>query len=75
MPFFLYLFGRISIYMICYNTLTDSFFSLCNKDGETYYIVMDYCQGGSLATKIKEMSDSPQEFEVEWTYKEDNTNV
>ncbi|XP_049898990.1 serine/threonine-protein kinase Nek3-like [Epinephelus moara] len=34
------------------------------KDENVYYIVMDYCQGGNLAAKIREMSDSPQESEV-----------
>ncbi|XP_041845882.1 serine/threonine-protein kinase PLK4-like isoform X5 [Melanotaenia boesemani] len=29
-----------------------------------YYIVMEYCQGGSLAKKIKEMKEPPQESEV-----------
>lgn len=34
------------------------------KDQNTYYVVMDYCYGGSLAAKIKEMSEPPQECEV-----------
>ncbi|XP_071764569.2 uncharacterized protein LOC139918927 [Centroberyx gerrardi] len=33
------------------------------QDGDTYYIVMDYCQGGSLAEKIKEKRESGGEFE------------
>ncbi|KAF1384665.1 hypothetical protein PFLUV_G00122550 [Perca fluviatilis] len=38
--------------------------SFKDKDEKTNYVVMDYCQGGSLAAKITEMSDSPKEFEV-----------
>uniref|UniRef100_A0A8C9YVU4 Protein kinase domain-containing protein n=1 Tax=Sander lucioperca TaxID=283035 RepID=A0A8C9YVU4_SANLU len=37
---------------------------LAHKDQKTYYVVMDYCQGGSLAAKITEMNDSLKEFEV-----------
>ncbi|KAI3351762.1 hypothetical protein L3Q82_020592 [Scortum barcoo] len=32
------------------------------EDGDTYYVVMDYCQGGNLAEKIKVMT--PEEFEA-----------
>lgn len=32
-------------------------------DGHIHYIVMDHCQGGDLAQKIKEQTDSGQEFE------------
>ncbi|XP_034739893.1 serine/threonine-protein kinase Nek4-like isoform X2 [Etheostoma cragini] len=38
--------------------------SFQDTDQKTYYIVMDYCQGGSLAAKITKMSDSPKEIEV-----------
>ncbi|XP_031175508.2 serine/threonine-protein kinase 33-like [Sander lucioperca] len=38
--------------------------SFKDKDQKTYYVVMDYCQGGSLAAKITEMNDSLKEFEV-----------
>ncbi|XP_070819056.1 uncharacterized protein [Chaetodon trifascialis] len=34
------------------------------KHQHTYYAVMEYCQGGSLAENIRERSDSLQEFEV-----------
>ncbi|XP_041799978.1 serine/threonine-protein kinase Nek8-like [Chelmon rostratus] len=30
----------------------------------TCYVVMDYCEGGTLAEKIRRRTDSPQEFEV-----------
>ncbi|XP_078145334.1 serine/threonine-protein kinase Nek4-like isoform X2 [Centroberyx gerrardi] len=33
------------------------------QDGTTYYIVMDYCQGGSLAEEIKQKRESGGEFE------------
>ncbi|XP_030251474.1 uncharacterized protein LOC115568380 isoform X2 [Sparus aurata] len=33
------------------------------QEGNTYYVVMDYCQGGSLASKIREIPH-PKEFEV-----------
>ncbi|KAM8732987.1 uncharacterized protein AB9X84_024890 [Acanthopagrus schlegelii] len=33
------------------------------RERNTYYVVMDYCQGGSLASKIR-ASRPPQEFEV-----------
>ncbi|XP_049442088.1 serine/threonine-protein kinase Nek1-like isoform X4 [Epinephelus fuscoguttatus] len=38
--------------------------SFKDEDQNAYYIVMDNCQGGNLAAKIREMSDSPQESEV-----------
>ncbi|XP_033488717.1 uncharacterized protein LOC117260752 [Epinephelus lanceolatus] len=38
--------------------------SFKDEDQNVYYIVMDICQGGNLAAKIREMSDSPQESEV-----------
>ncbi|KAI3351759.1 hypothetical protein L3Q82_020594, partial [Scortum barcoo] len=34
------------------------------EDGDTYYVVMDYCQGGNLAEKIKGMTHPPEEFEA-----------
>ncbi|XP_029917471.1 apolipoprotein L3-like [Myripristis murdjan] len=34
------------------------------QDGPTYYIVMDYCQGGSLAEKIKEQSEQFEEEQI-----------
>uniref|UniRef100_A0A667WC16 Protein kinase domain-containing protein n=1 Tax=Myripristis murdjan TaxID=586833 RepID=A0A667WC16_9TELE len=33
-------------------------------DGPTYYIVMDYCQGGSLAEKIKEQREPSEEQQI-----------
>ncbi|XP_036933996.1 serine/threonine-protein kinase Nek4-like [Acanthopagrus latus] len=33
------------------------------RECDTYYVVMNYCQGGSLASKIRE-TRPPQEFEV-----------
>ncbi|XP_071368881.1 uncharacterized protein [Centroberyx affinis] len=33
------------------------------QDGDIYYIVMDYCQGGSLAEEIKQKRESGEEFE------------
>ncbi|XP_042349813.1 uncharacterized protein LOC121948481 [Plectropomus leopardus] len=38
--------------------------SFKGEEHNAYYIVMDYCQGGSLAAKIRKMSDSPQESQI-----------
>ncbi|CAK6956607.1 calcium/calmodulin-dependent protein kinase type 1D-like [Scomber scombrus] len=39
-----------------------------DEDQNTYYVVMDYCQGGSLAEKLKEKGEFLQEFEaLSWT--------
>ncbi|XP_026186117.1 uncharacterized protein LOC113144342 isoform X1 [Mastacembelus armatus] len=34
------------------------------EEGNTYYLVTDYCHGGSLAAKIKHWSEPPKESEV-----------
>ncbi|XP_070693449.1 uncharacterized protein [Pempheris klunzingeri] len=34
------------------------------QDQDIYYVVMDYCQGENLATKIRGMSQPPEESEV-----------
>ncbi|XP_040904834.1 serine/threonine-protein kinase 4-like [Toxotes jaculatrix] len=34
------------------------------QDQNIYYVVMDYCQGGNLAAKVRERRESPQESEI-----------
>ncbi|XP_071314257.1 uncharacterized protein [Trachinotus anak] len=38
--------------------------SFKDEEENIYYIVMDYCQGGNLATKIRKRTASPQESEI-----------
>lgn len=54
--------------MIRFKMLTNSFLLLFSfghnvEDEKTYYVVMDYCQGGSLVEKIREKSRK-EELEV-----------
>lgn len=53
--------------------LTDSYIYFCYKENNTYYVVMDYCQGGSLASKIRG-SPPPPEFEVQLSEKRHISN-
>ena len=48
----------------CYEIQTGFSIYFCYKEHNTYYVVMDYCQGGSFVSKIRE-KPPPEEFEVQ----------